>query len=100
MNKFLNFLGLTRKSGSLAAGGYLAETALKRGKVSLLLLAEDASEGTKKKFRDMARHFNVDLLEVSTMDELGSAIGKGQTSVIGVTDPGMSKKLKELCIAM
>lgn len=100
MNKFLSFLGLTRKSGNLIAGGNLAEAAIKRGKVCLLLLAQDASDGTKKSFRDMSRSFNVEILEVSTKDDLGSAIGKGQISVIGVTDQIMSKKLKELWIAM
>ena len=100
MNKFLSFLGLTRKSGNLIAGGNLAEAAIKRGKVCLLLLAQDASDGTKKRFTNMSRSFNVEILEVSTKDDLGSAIGKGQISVIGVTDQRMSKKLKELWIAM
>ena len=100
MNKFLSFLGLTRKSGHLIAGGNLVEAAIKRGKVCLLLLAQDASDGTKKSFRDMSRSFHVEILEVSTKDDLGSAIGKGQISVIGITDQRMSKKLKELWIAM
>lgn len=100
MNKFLNFLGLTRKSGSITAGGNLTETAVKHGKVRLLILASDASEGTSKKFRSMAESFGVELIEAGVMDELGSAIGKGPISVLGVTDDRMSKKLKELCNAM
>lgn len=100
MNKFLNFLGLTRKSGSLTAGGNLTETAVKHGKVRLLILATDASELTHKKFRSMAENFQVELIETAVMDELGSAIGKGPISVIGVTDARMSKKLKELWNAM
>lgn len=99
-DRFLKFLGLTRKSGNLIAGANLSETALKRGKLSLLILAQDASDGTKKSFLAMAKFHNVEVIEVATMDELGYAIGKGQISVIGVTDRRMSEKLKELCFAM
>ncbi len=100
MSNFLKFLGLTRKSGNVIAGGNLTETAIKKGRLSLIILAGDASEGTKKKFRDMAEHHEVEILETSTVDDLGQAIGKGQISVIGIADGKMSKKLKELCIAM
>ncbi|MFB0957652.1 MAG: ribosomal L7Ae/L30e/S12e/Gadd45 family protein [Clostridiaceae bacterium] len=100
MNRFLNFLGLTRKSGNLTAGGNLTEAAVKHGRVRLVILALDASDGTRKKLQDMTAHFGVELIEASTMDELGSAIGKGEISVIGVTDLKMSEKLKELWIAM
>lgn len=99
-DRFLKFLGLTRKSGNLIAGANLSETALKRGKLSLIILAADASDGTKHKFQAMAEFNKVEIIETATMDELGYAIGKGQISVIGVTDQRMSKKLKELCLAM
>lgn len=100
MSNFLKFLGLTRKSGNVIAGGNLTEVALKKGKLSLVILAADASEGTKKKFRAMAESHGVEVLEISTVDDLGQAIGKGQISVIGIADGRMSKKLKELCSAM
>lgn len=100
MNRFLSFLGLTRKSGHLVAGGNIAEAAMKKGQVRLLIMAKDASEGTKKKFYAMAAYRGVEIIEASEMFELGSAIGKGQISVIGITDPKMSEKLKELCSAM
>ncbi len=100
MNSFLKFLGLTRKSGNVIAGGNLTEVALRKGKLSLVILAEDASEGTKKKFRAMAETHGVELLEISSVDDLGQAIGKGPISVIGIADRRMSRKLKELCIAM
>lgn len=96
MNKFFGFLGLVRKSGRVIAGGNLTEKALSSKKLSLVILATDASFGTKKKFKDGCAHKGVEVIEVATMDELGSAIGKGPTSVIGISEEKMANKLKEL----
>lgn len=100
MSNFLRFLGLARKSGNAIPGGNLTEVAIKRGSVSLVILAEDASDGTKKKFQAMAANQGVEIRTVSCRDDLGQAIGKGQITVIGISDENMSEKLKELCIVM
>lgn len=95
-NNLTGFLGLTRKSGNLSLGGNLTEAALKRGKVKLIIIAEDASLNTVKKFRNYSISHKVECLSILTMDEMGEALGKGEIAVIGVLDDKMAKKLKEL----
>ncbi|PKK39128.1 ribosomal protein L7Ae family protein [Clostridiaceae bacterium JG1575] len=101
MNRFLNFLGLARKAGRISCGGNLTQTALMRGTVHLVILSEDASEGTKDKFVGLCKGRSLELIQCKcSMDDLGSAIGKGPISVVGIYDEKMSEKLKELCFAM
>lgn len=100
MDKFLRFLGLTQKAGHIVAGGNLTEVALKKGKLALVIISQDAAEGTRDKFQAMAKSHGVEVLIAATTDELGQAIGKGQISVLGIADRRMSEQLKELCIAM
>ena len=53
-NKKARFLiGLSMKAGKIAGGEFAAEKAVKQGKAYLLVLAEDASANTEKKFRNM-----------------------------------------------
>ena len=49
--KALNLLGLAEKAGKLASGEFQTETAVKKGRAYLAVIAEDASENTRKKFR-------------------------------------------------
>lgn len=95
-DKFLGFLGLTRKSGNLILGGNLVEAAIKRNKIKLLIVALDASDNTNKKFRNYSISHEIELISLSTMEELGLAVGKSDIAVIGIQDIKMAKKLKEL----
>ncbi len=101
MNKYLSFLGLARRAGALSLGGNLTEAAVKQGKVLLVILADDASENTKDRFRTTSQNSRYTVTEVPfLMEELGKATGKSDISVIGVTDAGFAKKLKELAMVM
>ena len=47
-------IGLARRAGKVSDGGLSAENAVKQGKAFLIILAEDASGNTGKKFENMA----------------------------------------------
>ena len=53
-DRVLSMLGIAARAGKVASGEFSTEKAVKAGKAYLVLTAEDASENTKKKFRDMA----------------------------------------------
>ena len=53
-NKVLSLLGLATKAGKIASGEFSTEKSVKSGKGFLVLVAADASENTKKKFRNMS----------------------------------------------
>ena len=48
MNNLLNFLGIARKAGKLALGYTATSLALKKGAVTIVILATDLSPHTKE----------------------------------------------------
>ena len=61
-NKVLSLLGLATKAGKIASGEFSTEKSVKSGKGFLVLVAADASENTKKKFRDMCKFYKVPMI--------------------------------------
>ena len=49
-DKVISLLGLAERAGKIASGEFAAEKAVKTGKARLIIVAEDASDNTKKKF--------------------------------------------------
>ena len=49
-NKILSLVGLAMKAGKVVSGEFSTEKAVKEGKASLVIVAEDASDNTKKLF--------------------------------------------------
>ncbi|MBR4014611.1 MAG: ribosomal L7Ae/L30e/S12e/Gadd45 family protein [Anaerotignum sp.] len=96
MHKFYSLLGLCKRAGKLAAGEVAAEQAVRKKTAYLLILAEDASANTKKKFRNSAAYYHLPLVETGMKDELGKAIGADLRSILAVTEEGFAKKLREL----
>lgn len=96
MVKFLSLLGLCKRAGKLAAGEVAAEQAIRKKQAYLLILSEDASKNTKKKFKNSAAYYELPLAEIGTKEELGRAIGADMRSILAVTEEGFAKKLKQL----
>ena len=96
MNKFFSLLGLCKRAGKLVAGEVAAEQAVRKKQAYLLILAQDASKNTKKKFTNSAVYYELPLAEIGTKEELGRAIGAEMRSIIAITEKGFAKKLKEL----
>ena len=96
--KLLNLLGLAQRAGRLASGGEAAEGCIRSGKAALVLLASDASEGTRKRYEDMARFRKVELCTVLTKEKLGASIGKAERSAVAVADAGFAKAMKKCLV--
>ncbi|HEX3028121.1 MAG TPA: ribosomal L7Ae/L30e/S12e/Gadd45 family protein [Clostridia bacterium] len=95
-NKIYSFIGLAMKAGAIVSGEDACERALKSGKLRLIIVAEDASQNTKKKFNDMCIYRQVDIRFYGHKELIGRYIGKDIRAVIGLSDKGFSKKLIEL----
>lgn len=93
-----NLIGLAQRAGKLLSGEGNVESALRRGKVKMLILAEDASTNTKKVYQNMATGARVPLFLCGTKEELGSAIGKSQRSAVAITDSNFVRGLKPYLI--
>ncbi|GAB6088190.1 L7Ae/L30e/S12e/Gadd45 family ribosomal protein [Alkaliphilus crotonatoxidans] len=93
--KINNLLGLAMKSGQLISGEELCKKAVQNRQVCLVLVAEDASDNTKKLFRDKTRFYEIPLRFYDTKENLGSSIGKLPRAVIAIRDQGFARKLME-----
>ena len=51
-NKVLSMLGLATKAGKISSGEFSTEKEIKTGYAALVIVAEDASDNTKKKFKN------------------------------------------------
>lgn len=96
MDKFLSLLGLCKRAGKLAAGEVAVEQAVRSKQAYLLILSEDASKNTKKKFNNSAAYYELPLVQIKTKEELGRAIGTDMRSILAITEEGFAKKLKQL----
>ncbi len=90
MNNLYSFLGLMQKAGKLSSGDDTVELDIKKGLVNLLIISEDASENTKKRFKDIASRKNIAYIVFGEKDELGFAIGKSPRSILAIKDSGFS----------
>ena len=58
-DKVLSLIGLAMKAGKCASGETMTERAKKAGKAFLVIVARDAYDNTKQKFRDMCNYYRV-----------------------------------------
>ena len=92
-NRILSSLGLAQKAGCIASGEYAVEKAVKGGLASLVIVAEDASDNTKKMFTNMCTHYKVPIYLFGTKEELGHAMGQEFRASLSVEDAGFTKTL-------
>lgn len=96
INRFFSLLGLCQKAGRLKSGEFQTESAVKDGSAWLVIIAEDSSDNTKKKFKDMCSFYEVECMELGTKETLAMAIGKELRSSLAVCDEGFANSLKNL----
>ncbi len=92
-SKIDSLLGLAQRAGKMASGEFAVLKAVKEGKASVVLVTRDASERTKKKFRDKCTYYNVPCFEHGTMDAVGHALGKEKRVSVAVLDPGFANEI-------
>ena len=94
--KIYSYIGLAMRAGKVVSGDDTTLKELKKGKLSLVIVADDASDNTKKLFKDKSSFIKVNYIELSTKDGLGMSIGKDSRAVIGIKDIGFANKIVEL----
>ena len=77
----------------MTSGSFLTEKAVKQGEAWFVILAEDASENTKKRLKDKCTYYHVPFAICETQDILGHKIGKESRSCVAVTDVNFGRQL-------
>lgn len=94
-DKVLSLLGLAMKAGRLVSGGFSTEKAVKSQKAFLVIVSQDASDNTKKQFRDMCTYYEVPLYFYGERECLGHAIGKELRTSLALLDDGFAKAVEK-----
>ena len=91
----LKTLGLALRAKKLLSGTDMVIEAIRKGQIYLVIVAEDASDNTKKMMQDKTTYYKVPLIIKHKMADLSNAIAKKNRAVIGITDAGFAKILQE-----
>ena len=95
-SKIYQILGLCQKAGKLFSGEFAVKQAVINKEAILVIVAEDASENTKKLFSDKCLFRNISCVEWGTKEALGKSLGKEMRAVVGILDDGFAKKVREM----
>ena len=87
-------LGLVQNTDKIASGDFAVKSALKGGKVKLLIIASDASDNSKKDIYYLAGLYSVKTIEILDREQLGMAIGKAKRTAIAVLDANFANMMK------
>lgn len=91
LSKALSLISLATKAGKTASGEFCTEKEVKTGMAELVIVAGDASDNTKKKFKNMCDFYEVPIYFYGDKDTLGHAMGKEFRATLAVTDAGFAK---------
>lgn len=86
-------LGLAQRAGKVVSGDFAIKSALKSGKLKLLIIAEDTAENSKKDLLYLGHEAKVPIIQTATRAELGMAIGKAPRAAVGIIDHNFVKML-------
>jgi ribosomal protein L7Ae-like RNA K-turn-binding protein len=92
-NKITTYLGLAARARTMKAGEEAVLAALKHKNARLLVIAENASENAKKRWRFRAESFQVPYIIFGTQEELGRAIGSSFKTIVAVCDPNLAQAI-------
>ena len=93
LTKALSMISLATKAGKTASGEFATEKEVKTGYAELVIVATDASENTKKKFKNMCEFYEVPIYFYGDKDTLGHAMGKEFRASLAVTDAGFAREI-------
>ena len=84
--KIHSYLGLARRSGNLVTGYDTCIQLMKKRKIKLLIVTEDAAEQTRSKFLKLTEKNGIRMYVFSTTVDLSAITGMENRSVYGITD--------------
>ena len=92
-DKIYGLLGLCQRAGKCRSGEFAVEKFIKSGKSFLVIIPEDASDNTKKKFKNMTTYRSVPYQELGTKETLGHQLGRSERSSISIEDQGFAQAM-------
>lgn len=89
----LSLLSLCQRAGKMKSGEDTVEKAVQKNEAKLVIIPEDASENTKKKFNNKCEYYNIPIVITSTKEELSRITGRDNRSTFAVIDENFAEKI-------
>ena len=94
--KILGLIGLSARARKVSFGADSVEEQIKKGKIKLIIVAEDSSERTKDKFRKLSIEYKIPIIIEGQIEELSKAIGKSNKAILGIEDINLSNEIQKI----
>lgn len=94
--KIYGLLGLCTKAGKVCFGRDACIELIEKKKVKIIIVADDASDRTKKDLQFICENNNTKIYFYGTIENLSKAIGKSNKAVIGIKDENFSKQIEKI----
>lgn len=92
----LRLVGLGVRSRGAVVGVERVREAARRGRVSLAVVATDASKHSLSKVVPLLAARRVRVVSAAKATDLGHAVGREQTAVVGIIDRQLAQGIREL----
>lgn len=93
MDRVLGLLGISAKAGKIVSGTDVVLEKMKKNQIKLVLVADNASDKTKKEMRFKCNQNNVPIVIWGGIDTNSKAIGKSNKAIIGILDKGLADSI-------
>ena len=94
--KIASLLSLCSKAGMLMTGEEIGEKLLQRDEAELVIVAEDASDNTKKKFVNKCFFYEKPVRIFGEKEVMSKCVGKSNRTVYIIIDSGFATRLRIL----
>src|SRR5436305_2800005 len=93
--RIMRLLGLGVRGRGAVVGVNQVREAARSNKVALAIVASDASENSLEKIVPLLNARRVRFIEVPSAVELGAAVGREQTTVVGIIDRQLAAGVRD-----
>ena len=94
--KILGLLGLASRARKISFGADSTIIEMKKKKINLIIIANDASDRTKRKFTEIAENSNIQIIFFGSIDEISKAIGKKNKAIVGIKDNNIAAEIERI----
>lgn len=95
-NKILGLMGLAARARKVCFGADSVALQIKKKKVYLIIVAKDASDRTKDKFRNISYEYEIPIIIEGEIEILSKAIGKSNKAIIGIEDSHLASEIQKI----
>ncbi|MCI8759639.1 MAG: 50S ribosomal protein L7ae [Clostridia bacterium] len=94
--KILGLIGFAARARKICFGADSVELEIKKKKVYLVVIAEDASDRTKEKFTKLGKEYKIPIIIEGEIEILSQAIGKSNKAIIGIEEKNLAKEIQKI----